>query len=118
MQRQELFDKLVEKSEMQRGTITGFRGSWGSGLGYLLIDDVAVPCDNAPTVRALDACFGDVIAEGHTVNQEAIIGKEIYYSMDDMGLVLGGFTPVDGPEMEDEIDPEEFGVEVADAEAS
>ena len=118
MKRQELFDLLVERGEMRRGTITGFSGHWLSGIGYLLVDGVGVPCENAPTVRALEGAFGDVIAEGHTVDQEAIIGRQIYYSMDDLGLVLGGFTPVDGPEMEDEIDPEEFGVEVADAEAS
>ena len=113
MIRQELFDRLVERGEVRRGTITGFRGSWMSGIGYLLVDGVGVACENAPTVRALDACFGDVIAEGHTVSQEAIIGKEIYYSMDDMGLVLGGFTPVDEPGWDDEIDPAGFGIQTS-----
>ena len=113
MKRYELFDKLVEKGEMRRGVIRGFRGSWMSGLGYLLIDGVGVPCENAPTVRALDACFGDVIAPGHTVSQEAIIGREIYYSMDEMGLVLGGFTPVDEPGWDDEIDPADFGIQTS-----
>jgi hypothetical protein len=111
MTRQELFDLLVERDEMRRGTITGFRGSWMSGLGYLLIDGVGVPCDNAPTVRAIDGCFGDVIAEGHTVNQKVIVGKEIYYSMD--GFVLGGFTPVDDLKMQSEVDPDDFGIQTS-----
>jgi hypothetical protein len=98
---------------MRKGVITGFSGSWMSGLGYLLVDGVPVPCENAPTVRALDACFGDVIAEGCTVNQEAIIGRQIYYSMDDMRLVLGGFTPVDEPGWDDEIDPADFGIQTS-----
>ena len=32
-----------------------------------------------------------MIAEGHTVNQKAIKGKDIVYSTD--GLILEGFTP-------------------------
>jgi|MudIll2142460700_1097286.scaffolds.fasta_scaffold92359_3 hypothetical protein len=39
----------------------------------------------------LSGCFGNVIAVGHTVNQKAIRGKDIVYSMD--GFVLEGFTP-------------------------
>ena len=113
MKRQELFDLLVERGEMRRGTITGFSGHWLSGIGYLLVDGVGVPCENAPTVRALDACFGDVIAEGHTVSQETIVGKEIYYSMDDLGLVLGGFTPVDELVWDDEVDPADFGIQTS-----
>jgi len=86
--------------EVYRGKIIGFRGSWLSGLATLIVEDfdrgeIAIPCDNGATVRALEDAFGNVIAEGHTVNNEAIQGKEIYYSMDDMGLVLGGFTPVE-----------------------
>lgn len=79
---------------MRKGTITSFRGSWGSGLGYLVIDEVPVPCENAQTVRALEGAFGDVIAPGHSVNQEAIVGQEIYYSVDELGI-LDGFTPVE-----------------------
>ena len=87
--------------QVNRGTIQAFGGSWLSGLGYLLIDDVeqgpvSVPCENAPTVRALEACFGDVIGEGHTVDHEGgHVGKEVFYSMDEMGLVLAAFTPVE-----------------------
>lgn len=85
---------------IMKGTIERFVGSWGSGLGYLVIDGVSVPCENGPTVRALDACFGDVITFGHSVNQEAIKGKEIYWSYDEFGLILGGFTPVEDADPE------------------
>ena len=79
-----------------RGVIDGFSGSWGSGLGYLVISGVPVPCDNGATVRALEACFGDVIGEGHCVDGEGgHVGQEIVYSMDEFGLVMGWFTPVE-----------------------
>ena len=87
---------------MRKGKILAFHGSWQSGLAQLEIQDSEtgavelVPCDNAPTVRALASAFPDVIGSGHTVNQKAIAGKEIYWSLDVMGLVLGGFTPVKG----------------------
>jgi len=84
-----------------RGKIVRFEGSWGSGLGFLTIEDsethalMIVPCDNAPTVRALEAAFGNVMGSAHDVNGNGShIGKEIYWSYDEMGLVLGGFTPV------------------------
>ena len=84
---------------MRRGTIFGFRGSWLSGIGCLIIHNdegerELVPCDNAPTVRALEAAFGDVIGPGHTVNVEAIVGRKILYSTGPLG-VLEGFTPVE-----------------------
>lgn len=88
------------KTEIFRGTIKGFQGSWLSGLATLLIEDESgnlhhVNCDNGATVRALESCFGDTIASGHTVNPEGgYIGQEIFYSYDDMGMVLEGFTPV------------------------
>ena len=81
-----------------RGIIEGFRGSWGSGLGTLIVSGRAVPCENGQTVRALEACFGNAIGEGHSVNNgedSGFIGQDIIYSYDDMGLVLGGFTPTD-----------------------
>ena len=86
---------------MYRGTIDGFSGSWASGLGYLLIDGQPVPCDNAATVRALDACFGSVIEPGHTVSQDSIVGREIRYSVSPWG-VLEAFSPVDDNSPEDE----------------
>ena len=86
---------------MDRGTIDGFSGSWGSGLGYLVIDGCPLPCDNAATVRALEACFGDVIAPGNTVSQESIVGREIRYSVSPWG-VLETFSQVDDNIPEDE----------------
>jgi len=94
-------------SEIRKGKIVGFQGSWGSGLGSLVVKDSRtgsidhVSCENAPTVRALDGAFGNVITEGHMVNNEAIKGKEIYYSVGSYG-VLEGFTPVGeaSPELE------------------
>ena len=82
---------------MQEGTIIGFRGSWNSGIAHLIIQKEDgtiehIPCDNAPTVRALDSAFENVINANHTVNQNAIKGKKIRYSVD---IVLEGFTPLE-----------------------
>lgn len=89
----------------KRGKIDGFSGSWGSGLGYLIIDGQPVPCDNGPTVRGLEACFGNVIGKAHdVVSGPSWVGKEIVYSVDAFGL-LEGFTPAedwDGPDPDSE----------------
>ena len=84
-----------------KGTILGLGGTWMSGLAHLEIRDerrgeLTVHCENAPTVRALDSAFGNVIGEGHTINNETggHIGKEVYYSTDDFGI-LEAFTPVE-----------------------
>ena len=86
--------------KLGKGKIVDFEGSWMSGLATLVIDDeekgiVRIPCDNASTVRALECAFGGVIGRGHTAKVEAIKGKEIFYYMDELGLVLGGFIPVE-----------------------
>ena len=87
---------------VRRGTIKAFKGSWNSGMGTLVIEDSEtgetdnVLCDNGPTVRALDRCFGDSIGDGHTVKKQAgFIDKEIHWAYDDMGLCLEGFAPVE-----------------------
>ena len=86
--------------EIRKGVIKNFAGSWGSGLGYLVIEDSEtgqteqVPCDNGCTVRALETCFGDVITGGHTANGKGYEDQEIFWGMGEVGLVLGGFTPV------------------------
>ena len=91
---------------IRKGKIKNFVGSWSSGLGYLLIQDSANgeieqdPCDNGPTVRALEDCFGNVITPGHTARGKGYRDKEIYWNMDEMGLVLGGFTPVEDASFE------------------
>jgi hypothetical protein len=89
------------KNMMRRGRIVRFEGSWMSGLGALVIEDhftgcaEHVYCENAQTVRCLEGAFGDVIAPGHTVNQAAIAGREIFWSADGLGVLLG-FSPVEG----------------------
>jgi hypothetical protein len=86
--------------EVHRGKIQLFSGVWMSGLAQLTIEDdrrglVVVHCENAPTVRALEGAFGNVIGEGHTVNPRGgHVGREVYYSVDAIG-VLDGFTPVE-----------------------
>ena len=87
--------------EIKKGRLIQFRGSWGSGLGSLEIEDSEtgvpehVPCDNGATVRALEDAFGDVITEGHTANGNGYKGREVYWSYDEFGLVLEGFTPIE-----------------------
>jgi len=85
---------------IKKGKILEFRGSWGSGLGTLFIEDSetgeveAVLCENGPTVRALEAAFGNVITPGHSACGSGHKGQEIFWSVDDLGL-LSGFTPVE-----------------------
>jgi hypothetical protein len=89
--------------EIMKDRIVALRGSWGSGLATLIMEGNQVFCENGPTVRAMDACFGNVIGEGHTIDNEkgGHVGREIFYSLDEMGITLGGFTPVE--EASDEL---------------
>ena len=95
--------------EIKKGKLIQFRGSWGSGLGYLEIEDSEtgeheyVPCDNGATVRALESAFGDVITPEHTANGNGYKGQEVYWSYDEFGLVLAAFTPIEdaSPELVD-----------------
>ena len=87
---------------MNRGFIKGFSGSWGSGLGYLTIEDSetgmleSVPCDNGPTIRALESCFGNVIGDNHCVSDSpGFENMEVYWDYDEFGLTLEGFTPIE-----------------------
>lgn len=83
---------------MKTGTIVDFRGSWGSGIATLLLKvgkkHQTVPCENAQTVRALDAMFGNVITPGHGVDVFAIRGKKVQFDVDDIG-VLSSLSPVE-----------------------
>ena len=90
----------MNMTTIYKGTILGFSGSWGSGIGYLKIKDSrtgkikSVACENAETVRALQNAFGDTISEGHTVNPKGgYVGEEIYYQMESWGT-MAGFEPV------------------------
>ena len=76
------------------GRLEGFSGSWGSGIGFLIINGERIPCDNAATVRALEACFGDVIAPGHTISSVSFKGREIVYAVDSLGMLVD-FLPIE-----------------------
>ena len=86
--------------QIRKGKLLQFHGSWMSGLGSLDIEDSetgqveSVPCDNGATVRALESCFGNVITPGHTAGGDGYKGQEVYWSYDEYGMMLGGFTPV------------------------
>lgn len=90
--------------DVRKGKLKGFRGSWESGLGFLVIEDSEtgsieeIPCENGPTVRALEGCFGNVIGDAHCVKPDQEAGfydREVYWSVDKFGFVLAGFTPID-----------------------
>jgi hypothetical protein len=105
----------MDKQTVCRGRIERLIGSFGSGIATLVLDNAQVFCENAPTVRALEAAFGDVIGEGHTIDNEdgGHIGQEIVYGTD--GLILSFFVPAEEWDAEVEagrIDLERY--EVAD----
>ena len=85
---------------IRKGKIMDFRGSWGSGIGYLIIKDSktgrveSLTCENAETVRSLDAAFGGVISEEHTADVSGIRGREIYWGPGDW-VGIGWFMPVE-----------------------
>lgn len=85
---------------IHRGTIKEFKGGWVSGLASLVIEDengdtTIVSGDSGPIGRALGAMF-DAIGEGHTITHEKIVGQEVYYILDDMGLgLLAGIESVE-----------------------
>jgi hypothetical protein len=83
-----------------RARILAFHGSWLSGLATLDVllangETYWIHCENAPTVRALDSCFGKVIRPNHTVAIPAELRvREVVLSVDGMGVLLA-FTPVE-----------------------
>lgn len=85
-------------TKVYKSEIIQFCGSWGSGVGYLMLRDeegylTHVPCQNSPTVRALEDAFGNVITENPTANGKGYKNQWIYWYWDDFGLTLGGFVP-------------------------
>jgi len=80
-----------------RGKIKNLVFFHGSGIATLWIETTdgtkRVLCENAPTVRALDAMFENVIGPGHSVNQEAIVGKEVI-CMVGAGDMLTSMKPI------------------------
>jgi len=82
---------------VKKGKIIDFEGTWGSGLATLIVEDEEgkiheIPCDNAPTVRALESAFGNIISAGRTANIKNAKGKWIFYELTDWGT-LAGFVP-------------------------
>ena len=93
-----------------RAHILAFHGSWLSGLAVLEVllangNTRLIYCENAPTVRALETCFGNIIGSNHTARiAPEVRDREVVLSVDEMGLLLS-FTPVEdwaGSEIPDE----------------
>ena len=65
------------------GTLVGIETTRGSGIAYLVFENegkrVWVPCENAPTFRALANMFGNPM-DG--------IGDVLQYTTDDLGLLV------------------------------
>lgn len=84
----------------REGEIQDFAGSWGSGFATIrFTDGMTVTCENAPTVRCLDAMFGGVISPGHRVNVAALKGKQVVYGVDELGI-LEWIAPADAEVLE------------------
>ena len=76
-----------------KGKIVMLTTSWASGLGVLVVDDkkrgkVPVPCERAQTERALACAFGD---------SDGPAGKDIYYRIDEYGILLDFHPSEDAP---------------------
>jgi hypothetical protein len=84
---------MEEEMEFQRGVISGIAGHPMSGLWSLVFEDGSlVHIGSGMGVRALASAFG--ATEGSGDLEFKIIGQEIVYSTDFMG-VMEGFTPID-----------------------
>jgi len=78
---------------MQKGIIAGISGHPMSGLWTLMFEEgEMVHISSGYGVRNLAAAFGATEGSGDLL--EKIQGQEVYYSVDEFG-VLEGFTPVD-----------------------
>ena len=86
--------------KIEKGKIVSFATVKKSGLSTLILEDpkgnkVVVPCEHPATARAFDACYGGVLRKDGTADQTNLIGKVLYWSFEETGLVLGAFTPED-----------------------
>jgi hypothetical protein len=80
--------------EIYKDTISGLSGHPMSGLWLLQFESGrSVHIESGYGVRQLASCFGATEGSGDLLDK--IVGKVVYWSYDEMGLVLGGFTPVD-----------------------
>jgi hypothetical protein len=73
----------------KRGTIKDVQAV--GGMLVLEIEDAEgthrVVGDNGPTVRALMGIFGSDIVRGHSVMVSRLVGQEIGYGVDDLGIL-------------------------------
>lgn len=81
------------------GKITGYESSWGSGMATLIVElpsgeKTHVHADSGPLGRALGDMF-DAYSPGHSINADKVIGHNVFFWMDEMGLTLGGLIPVE-----------------------
>lgn len=87
--------RAIKEKTMKRGTITNARGQ--GGLLSLTIQgsngSQTVYGDNGPTVRALMSLFGSEIVSGHTLLVDRIVGQEVCYEVDDLGLLVSLAEP-------------------------
>lgn len=82
---------MPETAEVTRDRIAGISGHPMSGLWTLTFESGAVAhIESGYGVRQLARCFG--AREGSGDLQEKIVGQDIYYSCDWLG-VFSGFTP-------------------------
>lgn len=77
---------------MERGTIVDLKASFGSGIITLIVQGEdgkrrALRGDNGPTSRALISMCGRRASQGHSLIRDCIIGTEILYVVDDLGLL-------------------------------
>lgn len=79
---------------IRKGRIIGmFVAKKGSGIAMIAIDDekwgkILVPCEGNPTARAFDEAFGPgFIVDGISTDNSVIQGEEIYYTLDQVGVM-------------------------------
>jgi len=72
------------------GTIKDIEHISGSGgITIVLEDGTRLFGDNGPVVRAFEDMFGNVIRQDHTFNKDMVIGKQIEYLVDTIGILEG-----------------------------
>jgi len=77
-----------------RDTIKNLNGHPMSGIWMLTFESGrTVPIESGSGMRTLAGVFG--ASEGSGDLYDKIVGQEIVWYYDDMGLVFGGFLPVD-----------------------
>lgn len=96
---------MTEENSVRVGRIVGLSGDPMSGLWLLELEEMAydegvplypvtvfVPIESGYGVRTLAACFGATEGTGDLL--EKIVGREIEYEVDDLGILLR-FAPTE-----------------------